>query len=97
MQTDEVIFNPLKRQRREALATVGEWADACELRIDAIEERPKRLSVDMCVRVTGNPENIDAFCRETGGRRLHEPAHTFRRWVGGISGELIQGILAHWP
>lgn len=94
IQVEDVLFNVLKRQRQEALATMGRWAEACEVQIDGIEERPRRLSVDMRVRVTGNPESIATFCKETGGRRRQDPPHTVRHCIRGI----IDGLTnSPWP
>jgi hypothetical protein len=93
MQTDEVMFNPLRRQRQEALATVSRWAEACDVRVDAVQERPKRLTIDMRVQVTGRPENIISFCQETGGRRPQDPPRNVRRWIGDI----VKGILTYGP
>lgn len=85
---EDVLFNVLKPQRREAIATIETSAEAWRVRIERIEERPKRLTVDMSVRVTGSPEKIASFSKETGGRRSHDPPRTLRRWVGGLLDEI---------
>jgi hypothetical protein len=92
-RTERVLFNPLKLQRQAALATVQRVAARQGLRIDSVDERPRRLSVDVRVTVTGVEDSIKAFAEEAGGRREGDPPHTLRRWAGGI----VEGILANWP
>lgn len=55
MQVDDILFNALKHERQKALASIKGWAEACDLQVDGIEERPKRLSVDLRVRVERQP------------------------------------------
>jgi hypothetical protein len=92
-RTEQVKFNALKVQRKEALATVMRLAEARELRIDSIEDQPRRLSVDMQVTVTGDADNIVSFCQATGGIREQDPPRRLRRWIGAI----IDGTAGSWP
>jgi hypothetical protein len=90
-RTEHVTFNPLKLQRKEALATVARLAELHEVRIDSIEERPRRVSVDMHVTVSGHAKNIESFCKAAGGTR--EGQSTVRRRIGAV----IDGVLTTWP
>src|SRR5260370_5611855 len=92
-RTERVLFNPLKHQRQEALATAERVAARQGLRIDSVDERPRRLSVDMRVTVTGDEDSIKALADEAGGRREADPPHTLRRGGRGVVG----GIPANWP
>ena len=92
-RTEQVNFNSLKPQRKEALATIDWQARLLGLRVEAIEERPKRLSVDMHVTVTGAEESIVSFCKAAGGIRAQDPKRgRFRRSMGTI----IEVILNNW-
>ena len=90
-----MTFNSLKLQRREALATIDSQASLHGLRIDAIEERPRRLSVDVQVKVTGDEQSIVSFCRAAGGIRDRDPKRgRVRRWIGAV----IEAIgSSPWP
>jgi hypothetical protein len=82
-RTEHITVNPLKLQRREALATLAMLAELHEVRIDSIEERPRRMSVDMHVTVSGDPKQIESFCKAIGGTREGQ-RRTLREWIGAV-------------
>jgi hypothetical protein len=84
-------FDALKLQKREALATIQRQAELHELRVNAIEERPNRLNVDLSVSVTGDNDSIAAFAKAAGGRR-DQPMRPLQR-----VGRIVDGILNGWP
>lgn len=92
-RSETVIFNPLKLQRSEAIALIMREAQECGLHVESIRERRKLLSVDMRVKLTGDPTQIESFYRTTGGRGEHEPpGMRRRRWLAGI----LHGIGSGW-
>jgi hypothetical protein len=88
-----ITFNVLRPQRGEGLATIMRQAELHELRVDAVKERPRRLSVEIHATVTGNADRLASFCTATGGIRAHDRPRRVRQWIGGI----IDGALTYWP
>ena len=85
VRTERVSLNALKLQRDDARATITRLADDHDVRIDSIEERAKRFSLDVDVTVTGDPDHIGAFCKAAGGIPAHEsPSARLRRRVRTI-------------
>jgi hypothetical protein len=70
--TELVSFCPLKIERQEALKLIERLANEHGLRIDAIDERPKRLSIEMLVTVTGDHESIVRFKETATGHHARE-------------------------
>src|SRR5437016_5340383 len=89
-RTDGVTFSPLKFERREALAKINRVAELRGVRIASIEERPRRLSVDILVIVTGDANDVASFCKL--GHREGDPPRTVRGWVGAV----IDALFANW-
>jgi hypothetical protein len=91
--TELITFNVLKPERADGLATIMRQAELHELRVDCVEERPRRLSVDIHMTVTGDADSLASFCTATGGRVALGPPQRVRQWLGGI----IDGALTYWP
>ena len=68
-------------------------AELHELRVDSVEERPRRLSVDIHMTVTGDADSLASFCAATGGIRAPGRPRRVRQWIG----EIIDGALTYWP
>jgi hypothetical protein len=93
-RTEQITFNALKLQKKEALAAIQRLAELHELQVNTIEERPNRLSVDLSVSVTGDNDNIAAFAKAAGGTRdQDQPMRALRRWIGAI----IDGVPTYLP
>jgi hypothetical protein len=69
--TERIIFNLLKPQHADGLATIMRQAELHELRVDSVEERRRRLSVDIHMTATG-------------GKRATGPPRRVRQWIGEI-------------
>jgi hypothetical protein len=91
--TERICFSPLRLQRAEALALIQRLAERHSVQIDAVDEQPRLVSVDLRVTVSAAQRDIEAFAREAGGRREGDPPRTIRRWAG----ELIAGVSSNWP
>ena len=91
--TELITFNVVKSQRAEGLATIMRQAELHELRVNSVKERPRRLSVDIQVTVTGDADSLAGFCTATGGIRAPGPPRRVRQWIGGV----IDGALTYWP
>jgi hypothetical protein len=91
--TERIIFNLLKPQHADGLATIMRQAELHELRVDSVEERRRRLSVDIHMTVTGDADRLASFCTATGGKRATGPPRRVRQWIG----EIIDGALTYWP
>lgn len=83
--SETVIFNPLKFQRQQAVATIRGCAESCRLHVESIREKSKLLSIEMRVRVTGDPKQVESFASTAGGRQEQESRRArLRRLLGGI-------------
>jgi hypothetical protein len=82
---ETVTFTPLRIQSRGAIAILREQAEECSLHIEAIEEQPRMLVTDLCLRVRGAPSAINSFCARTRGRRANDATGTkLRRLLGAL-------------
>ena len=59
--TDTIILVTLKVNHAEARERISTWAKAFGVTIDAIEENPKRLEVELAVTVTGERDDVDGL------------------------------------
>jgi hypothetical protein len=84
--TETVILTALKVNLPTARANVADWARALELQVDDIHERPRLLSTELTVTVTGPSEQIDAYPARLGGGGLVSEA-------GGPPDALLNGLL----
>ena len=48
------------------------WAQSCELRLDAIDEKPHRTSMEFSVTVAGPADRIDAFREQVSGNAFDD-------------------------
>lgn len=69
-RTEAILFNPLKFQRNEALEHIVLVARSLGVQVESIEERKRRLSIDVRVTVTAEPSTIRAFKDAVVGREI---------------------------
>jgi hypothetical protein len=69
---------------------VGRWGHAYGVTINGIEERPKRLSVELVITATGSSDALGRFRSEVGGSGIGSGSPTgspFDALINGLLGE----------
>jgi hypothetical protein len=84
-RTDQICFSPLKFERKRALELIRGEAGRHSLRVESVNERRRRLTIEVQVTVTGASEDILSFCKTTGGTAKHDPRSRVRRWIDAAS------------
>jgi len=89
-RTERVSVNALKFQREDALRSITRIAEECGVRIDAVDERTRGVSVDIDVTVTGGSDQIASFCRAAGATPEHESSSArLRRRVRAVVNAIL--------
>jgi len=73
--TETVTLVAQKMDTPAARQNVDETAKGLSLRVDAMDEKPRRLGTELTITLTGEPENIESSRSKLGGDGFSSSAH----------------------